>query len=439
VRDDSGGFLKKGVFWAVYGLLLVAVTIGGLEFLASFLAPSWPAYDLRPIEASAAPISQIRALASTPDLIPSYNSWGLRDKERSFTWPPDVHFRSVLIGDSFLEGIFVRSPLNQLVERDWAEQGTRDSEAINLGVSATGPAQYYYRIQTVALKLRPDAILELFYSGNDFVPEKHSSWSPPPLVAERPLPSLLGAVAPHLDWLIVNRLGLSEFGRSLKPISNELDILNDVMKKPRHERTGLLADYFRKNYFPDKSRETIREILGRGGDAFWVPFEYGNQDPEFLEGWLLSSMIDWETGTWQVARDESEADRMVSAPEIESTLSWLLAADRLATSKGVKFLFAVAPMASVDPRYAEFWRPWPRFYSINLAREAARRRLLAELRKRGLQPIDLEDNLRGVSGTYRLSDGHWTELGTSIVARRIAAELLKVREQASPDKRAIGH
>jgi len=153
--------LKKSVFWVVYSLLLVAVAIGGLEFLASFWTPSWPARDLRPIEASVASVAGMRALAGRPDLVPSYNSWGLRDRERTFDRPTNVHFRAVLVGDSFLEGPFVPEPLGNFVEKDWASRGIGDSEAINLGVSATGPIQYYYRIKKIALKLRPDVILEL--------------------------------------------------------------------------------------------------------------------------------------------------------------------------------------------------------------------------------------------------------------------------------------
>ena len=431
--------MKRGLFWVVYGLLLAAVTLAASEFVAGFLAPPWPAYELRPVVASSSAMRQIKTLADTPKLIPFYNSWGLKDQERSIERPPGVHFRSVFVGDSFLEGVFGLTPLSEMVAADWGKQGVRDGEAIDLGVSATGPPQYYYRIKRVALKLEPDAILEMFYPGNDFVPDKLSPWSIPPLVAERPEPSLLGAVAPRLDWLIVNRLAFSEFGRSNKSIPDEFDVLNDVMKKPRNERAALLAEYLKANYFPDKRRETIREILDRGGDAFWLPFEHKGAEPEFLEGWLLSSMIDWETGTWLVPQNSAEADRMVDERVVDATLSWLVGADKLAASNGVKWLLAVAPMASVDPRFAEFWKPWPRFSSINLSREAARKRLLAELRKKGLQPIDLEDDLKGISGTYRVSDGHWTELGTSIVAKRVAAELLKVRRRPTVETAPTSH
>ena len=42
---------------------------------------------------------------------------------------------------------------------------------------------------------------------------------------------------------------------------------------------------------------------------------------------------------------------------------------------------------------------------------------------------ELRDDLGGVAGTYRLTDGHWTELGTEIVADRLSRQLLKVRKE----------
>ncbi|MBS0222760.1 MAG: hypothetical protein JSR91_18685 [Proteobacteria bacterium] len=426
--------MKKAVFWTIYGLLLVAVTIGALEIGASFLTPAWPAYDLRPIVASSTSMRQIKTLADAPQSIPFYNSWGVKDQERSIERPANVRFRSVFVGDSFLEGVFALTPLSELVAKDWAGQSIKDSEAINLGISATGPPQYYYRIKTVALALQPDAILEMFYSGNDFVSGKLSSWSIPPVVAERPEPSLLGAVAPHLDWLVVNRLGLSEFGRGNKPIPNEFDTLNDIVKKPLAERVGLLADHYKKYYYPDVSKAALEEVLGRGGAAFWAPFERTDDKREFLMGWLLANVIDWELvhPTWPAPMNEAEAERMVDPAEIDATVSWLDGAEKLAAAKGVKFLLAVAPMASIDPDYVAYWKPWPRFFAQNLRREASRRALLAALDKRGLPAIDLAQDLAGKAGTYRVTDGHWTEFGTEIVARRVAAELQKAREGWPP-------
>jgi hypothetical protein len=426
--------LKKGFFWAVNGLLLAVATLVGLELIASFVTPPWPVYDLRPFVASATAMRQIKTLADAPKSIPYYNSWALKDQERSIERPADVHFRSVFVGDSFLEGSFNITPLSEAVAKEWTGRGIKDSEAINLGVSATGPPQYYYRIKSVALRLQPDAILEMFYPGNDFLPDRLSSWALPPVVAERPEPSLLGAVAPRLDWLVVNRLGLSEFSSGNKSIPDEFDTLNDITKKPPAERVGQLAEHYKKYYYPNINKNVLEEVLGRGGAAFWAPFERTDDQREFLQGWLFAGMIERELlhPEWPEPKDDAEADRLVDPSRIDAAVSWLVGAEKLAAAQGVKFLLAIAPMASVDPRYAEFWKPWPRFYSYNLSCEAERRRLIAELRKRGLHPIDLAQDLQGIGGTYRLTDGHWTELGTEIVAKRVADELIKVREEAAP-------
>lgn len=418
--------MKKAWFWTVYGLLLAATTIGGLEFVASFLTPAWPAYELRPFAVSPTGLRQIKTLADAPESIPDVNSWGLKDRERSLDKPPGIRFRSVLVGDSFLEGVFA-PPLGEDVEDRWGRGGVHDMEAVNLGVSGTGPPQYYYRIKTIAQKLHPDAIVEVFYSGNDFVPQRLSPI--PPVVAERPEPSLLGAVAPHLTWLAVDRLHLSEFGRGSRNIPNELDMLNDILKKPRAERSGLLAAHLRKYYYPDKSEALLREIISRGDDRFWGPFE-GHR--AILAGWIPASIVKAETDTGPAPQDEAHADRMVDQALIDSTMTWLTKAADLARSKGIKFLIAVAPMGSGDPRYVDFWKPWPRYYSFNVQRAAARRRLLAALRARGLAPIDLAEDLDGVAGSYRLTDGHWTELGTSIVAKRIASELRELEQRTPP-------
>ena len=41
----------------------------------------------------------------------------------------------------------------------------------------------------------------------------------------------------------------------------------------------------------------------------------------------------------------------------------------------------------------------------------------------GVRVVDLSADLAGRAGTYRLTDGHWTEAGTELAARRLAREL----------------
>jgi hypothetical protein len=53
--------------------------------------------------------------------------------------------------------------------------------------------------------------------------------------------------------------------------------------------------------------------------------------------------------------------------------------------------------------------------------------LAIALRQRCMQVIDLREDLTGIRGTYRLTDGHRTTRGTEIVAARVADALLASR------------
>jgi hypothetical protein len=52
-----------------------------------------------------------------------------------------------------------------------------------------------------------------------------------------------------------------------------------------------------------------------------------------------------------------------------------------------------------------------------------------------MQVIDLRDDLDGVRGTYRLTDGHWTALGTRIAADRVARALLPSLQTSGKQKK----
>lgn len=421
--------MKRSAFWVFYGLLLASVTIAGLEFIAMLLTPSWPAYELRPVAVSPGLVRPFEAADHSLKLIPFYNSWGMKDRERSLEKPPSVRFRTLFVGDSFLEGMFAYPPLPQVVEQNWAAAGLQDMEAINFGVSATGPVQYYFRILKVGLKLNPDVIVLMFYPGNDFVRSRFTTAPALPLVAERPLPSIMGAVAPRLAWQFVDRLGLSEFAQ-YRGSARDGVAMAEAMRLPRSERVTLISEYLRKYYFPDKDQAVIEEILSRNAGSFWPPFERTDITPDPIASWVPANVVKYETAE-HLLIDDVDAERKTKMAEIEPALAWLIAIEKLAASKGVRLLIAVAPMGSVDPHYVAFWKPWPRYYSWSLRQEVNRRRLLDALRARGITPVDLSEDLGGISNTYRLTDGHWNVAGTSIVAKRIARELIKLRSDGS--------
>lgn len=418
--------LRPLALWTAYSGLLLAATIAGLEALSALVVPPWPARELRPVEV----VSPERSTAaSAPEPVLNFNSWMMRDWERSVVKPADVDFRAVLIGDSFLEGGFVSKPLPAQVEDHWPRASRRGFEAINLGVSATDPDSYYYRIRNVALSLQPDVIVLVFYSGNDFIHAGLSPWSVAPFIAERPLPSWLGTVAPRLTWLVVNRLRTSQF--SSKSGEDEFDVINRILEEPVELRYASLARYLKQRYFPQSDESEIRRVLERGGDGFWNTFGKRERDQEFLQGWWASGIFGWETFLHLPATiTDEEIRRSIDPVRFDVTLSWITGARDLAHRQGMKFLVAMAPAAGGDPAYTEFWKPWPRYRAIQIQREAWHRAFKPVLEAAGLQVVDLAEDLRGVPGTYRLSDAHWTELGTEIAARRIAKELVKLREVA---------
>jgi hypothetical protein len=420
---------KRFWFWPVYGLLLLGLVLVGAEYIASWSVPSWPARDLRPIPIDVLTVKVKTAFADMPELIPRYNEWAVRDRQRSIGRPSDVQFRSVLVGDSFLEGYYISAPLAELVERRWAARGLGSMEAINLAIAATGPRQYYARIKKVALELSPDVVAVFVYAGNDMMDQPFDPFSLPPLIDELPAPSLLGSVAPRTTWLLANRLRLSEIGRGNKDIPGEDALLSEWAQQPAAEPVAKIVRHMRQYYFPKLSEQTISEILLRGDGRLHNAARYRRRDREYIGSWLLSGVIDWETGAWPVPHNADEAMQMAGDTKVGETLSWLQAMDRLVTSSGKRLLVALVPVGAVDPDYVEFWRPWPRYYSYSLSADARHRRLAAALRQNGLQVVDLREDLDGARGTYRLIDGHWTDRGTQLSAAKIADALLSARQQ----------
>lgn len=416
---------RRSLLWFLYSLVLVATTLGGAETVAWIATPSWPGYLLRPAPVGAFAIAQWAG--GMPDITFAVNSWQMRDREHSLAKPPDVAFRTLFVGDSFLEGGFTRAALPQRVEGLLVEARQEDAEVINLGVAGTSPIEYFYRIREVALKLAPDAIVLVFYSGNDAVSQPFPKESDPePFLAELPRPSMLANIAPHLAWQAVNAFRLSGAAGG-KYAPHEHEIIGEALRKPPAEGLPMLVKLMHEYYFPHLSEAAVREVLARGGDRFWSQFVPRRFDREYLQGWILDGLISMETTPQKLAMTKPEADAHLSRSDIEATMSWLAATDRLTRSHGVKLLVAVAPVSTVDPDFADFWQPWPRYYSVMLGGAAVHDAMVAALAGSGIRYVDLQDDLEGVRGSYRKSDMHWTELGHEVVAKRLAREVMSLR------------
>lgn len=397
----------KGIWLAaIVGAVTAALTC--IEVTASFFVPPWPA----------------RALRSTPPPVgPTANSWGLYDVERRVDKPQDVQLRAVFVGDSFVQGSPDQPSPAMSVEQLAAENGLKGLEAVSLGVAGTDPRSYYYRTRDVALALSPDAVLVFFFSGNDFMQpgEGYAEARIPPLVDESPGAAVLGNIMPRTNWLLINQLRMSEALRGNKPIPDENATLNSIVHGPPEQRVPRLVQHMKRHYYPDVSEERLSEILARGGNSFWRQFE----KREALQGWLVNLLVAAEINDIPInrIRTPDDAARLITEQEIEATLSWLVALNRVATAHRVPLHVYVIPPASVAPDFVEFWKPWPRFLSWYIFSDIRHQKLVEALRHSAVSFSDLRPDLLGVRYAYRLADAHWSTTGVQIVAKRIYADL----------------
>jgi SGNH hydrolase-like domain, acetyltransferase AlgX len=411
---------KRLVFSALFGAVLLAATLAGLEILSSFVTPAWPARAL--VSREPAPVRVLGTpYERQPWLAEPDNSWGMRDRERTIAKLQGTS-RAVFVGDSFVESRFTPLSLPAAVEQQLPKEAK--IETINLAVGGTDPRSYYYRIRDVALALHPDAVLLFIYAGNDFVAanQGYSIW--PRLLDESPGGSLIGSIMPRTNWLLVNRLDLSEFlGSQSKAPPNATEILYAAITAPPDERLKRLVAYVKTYHFPEVPEERIAEILSRGNNRFLDIALPHDGEQEYLLDSMVPPLISWETWNFKVPATRQEAPQFAGDGKVEATLSWIEATDRLLRSHGVPLLVFLAPVGSVDPDYADFWKPWPRPYSWNYICEEMHARLATALAKDGLRYVDLRENLANIPGTYRKLDGHWSQKGEAIVADRVALEL----------------
>lgn len=414
---------KTLVFGSIYFAILAAVTLVGIEVIASFYSPSWPAYALR----SMPPVNSFPPGADLPAwMVAPFNSWGMRDRERAFGPAPAGTVRTAFVGDSFVEFQSLRQSLPEAVEERLLRQSKKAVEAVNLGISGTNPQSYYYRLRDVALPLSPDAVSVFFFSGNDFLFDSsfRGEWLPP-LLDESPGRSIVGRVMPHANWLLVNRLRLSEVLNSNEPIEGEFATLQKIVREPKEQGLTKLAQHMKRHYYPNVPEQKLREILARGDGRLFDLFAGRPDDQEYLAGWLPNLILRTElTPTpFNSITTLQQADAAIHNKVIDGTLSWLVAMYHLARERNVPFSLFIIPTGGIDPAFADFWAPWPHYYSWYLHCDAMHERLVQALRSTDVPFVDLRPTFAGRVDTYRKSDAHWTEYGQSLAADRIAEQV----------------
>jgi hypothetical protein len=396
--------------WVAAICSVVIGTLAAIEIAANYYVPAWPA----------------RALRSTlPPVRSAVNSWGMSDVERKIAKPADVRFRAVLVGDSFVKGQPYQPTPTMAVEQLAAENGLKGLEAINLGVDNTDPRSYYYRTRDVALLLSPDAVFVFFFSGNDFMYQGYGDGWIPTLVDESPGGGVLGTIMPRTSWWLVDHLRRSASPGGGNPIPHENETLESIALGPPEQRVPRLVEHMKRYYHPNVSEERLAEIIARGGENFWRPYQKGAMPQEALQGWVVDILVTAELKDIPIndIRTPDDAAKLITGQEIEATLSWLVALNRAAMARKVPLRVFMIPTANVTPDFVEFWKPWPRHLGWYVLCDVLHRRLVEALRQNNVPVVDLRKDLLGTRGAYRLTDAHWSTMGVQIVAKRIYAEL----------------
>ena len=125
-------------------------------------------------------LNRFRGRPHAPNYEGRLNALGFNDREFGDPKPAGA-YRVAAIGDSFVFGVvpYPHNFLTRLEERLAAEG--RPVEILNLGLPGTGLQHQQQFLATEAIALRPDAVLQFVYIGNDFtdmgLPQARR-WSP---------------------------------------------------------------------------------------------------------------------------------------------------------------------------------------------------------------------------------------------------------------------
>ena len=104
------------------------------------------------------------------DVLVTTNKAGFHDFEHEVEKLPD-RYRIIVLGDSYIEALQVAidQGFTQQLERRLGDSITTGRfEVINLGVSGSGPAQYYRILEKKGLVYKPDLVVMAVFPDNDF-------------------------------------------------------------------------------------------------------------------------------------------------------------------------------------------------------------------------------------------------------------------------------
>lgn len=357
-----------------------------LGVAAQLLLPPWPARALKGLD---------------PRLLPDTNPWGLRDEPHALEPSPD-RARWILVGDSFVED----GEAPALPRALQAEVGPA-IEVVGLGVSATAPDEYAYRLEHVALALGPSRLFVVVYAGNDFV-------------RARTLPTKLGVIAAAPRPSLASVVGLGALEHAW---------MNRYRPWPLALGDGSV--FAAEKAFADAlthadAAEVRRLVVGRAVEAARAAVEARLDAARTASVAALLQHPDAGLFRSYYLRYALEAFTQPEIAEdpLEPTVSFVRRAAAAARRAGVPLTIVVMPEAAqVDDRFVDLWAPLAALRPYLAPKRRVAEAAAAAWRADGLDVLDLHPILAGRRGLYLSLDGHLAAEGQRTVARAIAAHV----------------
>ena len=339
------------------------------------------------------PLQRTRWVNEDYDVQIMTNSTGFHDVEHAIGKPQNV-YRILVLGDSYIEALQV--PIEQgFTQRLRHELETRLTgkriEVINLGVSGTGPPQYYRILEQKGLAYTPDLVIMAVLPDNDF----RDSLLGLSGVVFKPYYSIRSDGT--LEYIRPNLSGLGAQYRSLLRRSAFLHLIRKAIISGSMERwlgnIGLLAP--------------------AGGVGLDVVHDRIPLD------WFV--YVDHPPDPWP------EAYRV--------TLRMIGESNGLAAKNGAAFLvMLLASTASVEARWEEALRSYEGAEHLQWDFQRPYREIVHVGKEAGFETINLLEPFRAdFLATGRSSswphDGHWNTTGHRLAAEVVAGHLVEQRER----------
>ncbi len=399
-------YKKIFIFNNIFFFIILIGTLYLCNFAASFFTPPWPAIGLHGVDPELGQESWGRIIHLDGGV--GFNSFGQRDKEREKN-PSLGIYRIAFLGDSILEESSTK-PISSVTEE---RLNNSSIEIINLGVSATAPDEYYYRMKNIGLALGVNRCFLFFYCGNDFI-QKRTLFSFLGVLAVYPRESLFSKLGlESINHILINdfRPILRAWGKAGEFNKKEQDLWGNILHSNDDEVEAILLTMVNRI---DKGK--LNSILKkRDMSSFYEMLR--NPDNNLFRSYYLSEGL-----THAISKGQEYQSPVSELFAYE----WIKRTYELCSENNIDFTLVIVPEAfQVDKRMQDLWSPLTDMKKIADNKKQASDRLILLAQRDGIEYIDLHSSLEDHRGTYLNPDGHLSEYGIEIVSEVIADQTKK--------------